>query len=172
MVLPFLLLIAVSVVQDAWIHYQNEAGRFAIDTPYKLQEKIIRTTTEIGLLEYHNFYRRISGSDSIQVDYRVSYVDYPIEYNLSDSAELVQSILETTVDESVRSVNGELLYSNDDYSYQLPGKVWRINYMEGNDAIRAKACIRGNRFYLLQALYPVDKSTQVNDHFFKSFRLQ
>lgn len=172
MVLPFLLSIAVSLVQDAWIHYQSEAGKFSIDTPYKLQEKIIRATTEIGQLEYHNFYRKISGDDSLQVDYRVSYVDYPLDYNLADSSDIVQSILESTVDESVKSVGGDLLYSNDDYSYQLPGKVWRINYKEGNDAIRAKACIRGNRFYLLQALYPVDKSAQVNDHFFKSFRLQ
>ena len=138
---------------------------FAIDTPYKLRKRLSGQITEIGLLEYHNFTAGYQAVISIQVDYRVSYVDYPIEYNLSDSAELVQSILETTVDESVRSVNGELLYSNDDYSYQLPGKVWRINYMEGNDAIRVKACIPGNRFYLLQALYPVDKSTQVNDHF-------
>ncbi|MCB0655482.1 MAG: hypothetical protein KDC57_05060 [Saprospiraceae bacterium] len=158
-------------IQDAWYFYSNAEGKFSIDVPAKMHEKIIRAKTDIGQLEYHNFTSSPPGADSTHISYRVSYVDYPLDFDLEDSLDLIQTMLETTVEQSVGAIDGELMYQNEDYSYQYPGRVWRIHYQNGQSVVRAKAFIRGNRFYLLQALYPLERNEAISDHFFRSLRL-
>ena len=157
-------------VDDQWEEIKSYDGKFRILSPEAMTKKIDTVETQIGQLAYHTHFFQ----DDLQGEnlfYMLSYCDYP-EYTVhSDSTELLPEFFEATMESAAASVNGELLYS-DDFSYrEYPGKVWRIDYLEGKALIKTRAYLIGRRYYAMQTITLKDRSLNTaSDKFLDSFR--
>lgn len=164
----------VHSVLDKWEEIISYDGRFRILSPGKMENKQDTVKTPIGDLVYHTFFFQTSDRDKSEENYvyMLSYCDYPPYTIHSDSSELLLDFFETTVETAVSSVRGELMYSTDTDLDDYPGKLWRIDYLNGRGIIKTKALVVDSRYYAVQTV--TKKGLGVNqsaDVFLDSFRL-
>ncbi len=171
--LLFFLLVASSLAfQNPWQEFTDYEGRFRVLIPQAMEKQENPIETAVGTLTYHTFYYQPTEKDPDNILYMLSYCDYPEGAMHSDSTELLQEFFKTTVQSSVNSVKGELLYSDDMVIQGFPGKLWRLIYQEGEASIKTKAVMVGRRFYLVQAIGLRDKGLNPSvDRYLDSFRL-
>ncbi len=148
-------------------------GRFKITTPGNFEEKTDSISTAIGGLTYHTFfYQNIDEGSSENEVFMVSYCDYPEGVIFIDSISLTEDFFQTTIDASVESVNGKLLYATDIQLDNYPGKFWRIDYPEGMGTIKTKAYLVDNRYYAVQVIsFKKNNINDSADYFFNSFKI-
>lgn len=167
-----IFLLSFITTDSVWRTYTSYDGGFKVETPGDMKEVINTGTTALGDLEYHVFVYRDNEDDADNLMYMISYCDYPAGSIHSDSTEFVNDFLDATVESSAKSVNGSLVYSNDIKVKKYPGKLWRVDYGEGQGVIRTKAFIKGNRFYTIQTACNSNKSLNMSsDKFMDSFSL-
>jgi hypothetical protein len=165
-----IFLLSFITTDSIWRTYTSYDGGFKIETPGDMKEVINTGTTALGDLKYHVFVYRDNEDDADNLMYMISYCDYPEGSIHSDSTEFVNEFLDATVESSVQSVNGSLVYSHDVKMKKYPGKLWRVDYGEGQGVIRTKAFIKGNRFYTIQTACNSNKSLNMSsDKFMDSF---
>ena len=155
-----------------WKWFTSETGLFTVMTPGELTEKVEKSETALGELAYYTFYYQPAETeDADNFLYMVSYCDYPEGSIHSDSVELVKDFFDATIETSVHSINGELFYESDINSGDYPGKIWRVNYGDGEAAIKTKAFLVENRYYAVQTITLRDKSLNPSiDKFLDSFK--
>lgn len=155
-----------------WQEYHSYSGKFSILTLGEMTEKVDSIATNIGKLAYHTFFYQPPAADADNVLYMLSYVDYPEGTIHADSTELLTEFFKETIATAASSVKGVLLYTNDWKYNNYPGKVWRIDYLNGKAIIKTKACVIGNRYYALQTVTRKEKSLNfAADRFLDSFKL-
>ena len=162
----------ITVTEDQlWKELKSYEGNFRILCPGEMEVKVDSMITGIGQLAYHTFYFQ-DDNTAENLLYMLSYCDYP-EYTVhSDSTELHQEFFKATLESAVNSVNGVLLYSDDMDFRGYPGKVWRIDYLNGMAVIKTRAYLIGNRYYSLQTITLKERSLNTaSDKFLDSFRL-
>lgn len=169
---PFVLKIDLAPETKKWRDFNSYDGRFRILIPGDITEKVDSIETAIGILEYHTFFYQSKESNADNVLYMLSYVDYPDQSIHSDSTELLKDFFAETIDAAVKTVKGELIYSNDWKYKDYPGKVWRIDYLDGKALVRTKAFVVRNRYYTLQTITKKERSVNFSaDKFLDSFQL-
>lgn len=159
-------------VLDQWEEMISYDGRFRILSPGKMESKQDTVKTPIGKLVYHTYYFQANDKSEENYVYMLSYCDYPAYTVHSDSSELLLDFFDTTVEAAVSSVRGELMYSTDTDLDDYPGKLWRIDYLNGRAIIKTKALVVNSRYYAVQTV--TKKGMGVNqsaDVFLDSFRL-
>ncbi len=159
-------------VLDKWEEMISYDGRFRIMSPGKMENKQDTVKTPIGNLVYHTYYFQTNDKSEENYVYMLSYCDYPAYTVHSDSLELLLDFFDTTVEAAVSSVRGELMYSTDTDLDDYPGKLWRIDYLNGQAIIKTKALVVNSRYYAVQTV--TKKGMGVNqsaDVFLDSFRL-
>lgn len=155
-----------------WEELISYDGRFRILTPGTLLNKEDTIDTPIGRLVYHTFYYNNTNQEGENYVYMLSYCDYPDQTIHSDSLDLLKDFFETTMDAAVNSVRGELMYSTDTDLDDYPGKLWRIDYLNGRAIIKTKAIVVKSRYYAVQTVTQKGKGlNQATDIFLDSFRL-
>ena len=162
----------VHSVLDKWEEMISYDGRFRLMSPGKMESKHDTMKTAIGELVYHTFYFQTDEKSEENYVYMLSYCDYPPYTIHSDSSDLLLDFFETTVETAVSSVRGELMYSTDTDLNDYPGKLWRIDYLNGRAIIKTKALVVKSRYYAVQTV--TKKGMGVNqsaDVFLDSFRL-
>ena len=158
-------------LQTDWTNYSNEEGRFQIDTPGKFTEKIDSVNTDIGKIAYHTFFYKIENELQNEI-YMLSYCDYNLDFIFSDSTLIVEDFFQTTIEAAAETVNGETLYQTDIIINEFPGKLWRIDFNEGNATAKTKAYMVGNRYYAVQVISFENKNLNKSiDRFFDSFKV-
>ncbi len=169
---PFGIKINLAPETQKWRDFTSYHGKFSILIPGEFTEKVDSIETAIGIMAYHTFYHQTKESDADNVLYMLSYVDYPSGSVHADSTELLEEFFAETVDAAVKTVKGELLYANDWKYKDFPGKVWRIDYLQGGAVIKTKAFVAGNRYYTMQAIAKKEYSMNFSaDKFLDSFQL-
>lgn len=169
---PFVLKIDLAPETKKWRDFNSYDGRFRILIPGDITEKVDSIETAIGVMEYHTFFYQSKESNADNVLYMLSYVDYPDQSIHSDSTELLKDFFAETIDAAVKTVKGELIYSNDWKYKDYPGKVWRIDYLDRKALIRTKAFVVRNRYYTLQTITKKERSVNFSsDKFLDSFQL-
>lgn len=112
----------------------------------------------MGQVTYHTFYHQPEKDPQGNQWFSVSYCDYPDGTVHSDSTELLEEFFEETIRESAFSVDGEVRYVETiDYN-TLPGRFWRVDYLDGQVVIKSRAYLVANRFYVIQVVMLKDKS--------------
>lgn len=169
----FLSILPLSVVaQDDWQVFTSVDGKFKIQTPQVLQESIDTLSTAIGEMAYHTFYYQPKTNADFNEMYMVSYVDYPEGGMHSDSTALLEDFFTNTMEAAVETVNGELRYHSDLEDLDYPGKLWRIDYLEGQAIIKTRAFLVNNRYYSIQTIAFKNKHlNSLTDRFMDSFQL-
>jgi hypothetical protein len=173
LIIPLLIPFLFLSFSYKWNEFKTIDGRFYVMVPGIMEEKITKSKTAIGELEYHTFVCQIPESENSEnLLYIVSYCDYPKGTIHSDSTEFLKEYFEATIDEATRSIRGQLLYAADCKIDDYPGKTWRIDYNNGKATMRTKSFMVKNRLFSLQtACRRVNNLNEDGDKFFDSFRL-
>lgn len=169
---PFSIKIDLASEAKKWRDFKSYDGRFGVLVPGEFVEKVDSIETAIGTLAYHTFFHQTKESNADNVLYMLSYVDYPDGAIHSDSTELLKDFFAETIDAAVKAVKGELIYSNDWKYKDYPGKVWRIDYLDGKALVKTKAFVVRNRYYTMQTIAKKEHSVNFSaDKFLDSFQL-
>ncbi|MBK7410823.1 MAG: hypothetical protein IPJ40_23860 [Saprospirales bacterium] len=154
----FLFLFAPLFVLAQWAPFSSIDGRFQIPSPKPLAHQESTVETPMGVIIYHTYFHQPEKDPNGNQWFSVSYCDYPDGTIHSDSTDLLEEFFEETIKESASSVNGEVRYvEHIDYN-TLPGRFWRVDYLNGQVVIKSKAYLIANRFYVIQVVILKDKS--------------
>jgi hypothetical protein len=169
-------------VGDGWEEVVSFEGKFKITFAGAVMHKSDTVLTDIGKLNYNVFYNQLNQkaksdqeAEAAAADnllFMLSIYDYPTYSIHSDSIEVLKEFFDATIEGAAQGVNGELIYANDIKMDQYPGKLWRINYNNGEGVIRTKAYLIQKRLYLLSVV--AEKTygmNNVSDRFFDSFEI-
>ena len=172
--LLFLFLPILSFAQDSdWKVFHAYEGKFKIEIPGGLMEEKERVIyTDIGEITYVTYYYQPATKDAENALYLVSYCDYP-EYSIhSDSTALLEDFFNNTITSAKKSVYGELRFSEAVNYIDYPGKLFRIDYLQGTATLKSKTFLVENRFYNIQIATTRGKSlNNAADKFLDSFHL-
>lgn len=156
-----------------WEEYYSYEGGFRVRTPGPMTERVDTIATPLGSMAYHTYMYLVNDEEYAEnVFYMVSYCDYPPGALHQDSTELLTAFFAATVSEAVRSVRGQLVYSNAMEYQDYPGHIWRIHFRSGDAVIKTKALIVDDRYYTIQTVMKREMAlNRASDTFLDSFRL-
>lgn len=155
-----------------WKEFKSYEGRFKVEAPGEMQYNERSIYTDIGEIKYITYYYQDTEREAENNMYMVTYCDYPENTIHSDSTELVNDFFENTIESAIKSVAGELRYSDILNYKEYPGRHWRIDYLRGEATIKTRAFLVENRFYTVQTATKRNRSlNKSTDKFFDSFAL-
>ncbi len=163
----------ISWTKPEWEILTSLEGRFSVVVPGEMRENVNSVETPIGTLTYHSFIYEPKAKDADNLAYIISYCDYP-EYSIhSDSTTLLEEFYKATIETSIQSVKGELVYDSETEIDGYAGKIWRVSYgLEGSASIKTQACVAENRYYSIQTISLKNKILNPSiDKFMDSFRI-
>jgi hypothetical protein len=168
----FLMVAPAQAQTLTWKEQIQLEGKFRINAPGELVEKVSKMKTAMGETAYHAFVFKPTEPKPDNVFYVVNYLDYPQGTFHPDSTELRTEFFNVTIENSVIGVNGKLLYESDVQLGVHKGKIWRVSYNQANVFIKSKCFLVGNRFYMIQTMTMRDKSMNASaDLFLDSFQV-
>ena len=156
----------------AWQQVDDLEGRFRIETPGTLEHKIDTLQTAVGEQAFHTYFFKVPDLQRAEnVIYVLSYVDYPEGALSQDSPELVSEFLESTQDAAAEALRGEVMYGTERQVAEYPGRIWRIDYKDGEASARTLAFVVGRRYYELKTFSLTGRGlSEASDKFFRGFR--
>ena len=165
------LALSFTAAVGTWQEFQSYEGKFKILAPSgAMTEKVRKIETDLGELDYHQFINKPEEKNPENVFYIVNYCDYPQGTFPQDSTELIEEFLNTTIEESAKSVDGKIAYQTDIQQFMHKGKVWRVQYNNDKAQVKNKCFLAGDRFYLLQVMTLKEHSLNpLVDKFLDSF---
>lgn len=154
--------------RSGWKPYLSEGGKFQVLVPFEMSETVDSADTPVGKLFNHTFLCK----DGPDLNYLITYIDYPPQAIPPDSLELHRELLQATLEEEANSSGGELVYAEDALIEGFSGKIWRINVPGSRSVIRSRAFIAADRFYIIRTVASRAKALNPSsDRFLTSFRL-
>lgn len=164
--------LAAQEQEARWQEFRSEQGRFRVLVPGPMKEKQDTVDTFVGAVVYHTFFFQPFGQSGENLLYLLSYCDYPEHTVHSDSTDLLAEFFAITMSAAAESVDGEISYSDDIRLKRYPGKLWRVEYLDGKAIIKSRAYLVGRRFYSLQAVMFREKILNLSsERFLESFRV-
>ena len=155
-----------------WEELRSYEGRFQIETPGTLTEKIDTLQTAIGRVPHHTFYWQAEDEEADNLFFSVIYYDLPEDGINSDSTDLIEEFFINTTEAAAKAVDGDLVYKSYEELSGFPGYFWRVDYLDGKAVIKSKAWLVDNRFYELKTISWKEKNINPSsDKFFESFKL-
>ena len=156
---------------NRWQEVDDIDGRFRILTPGPLEHKIDTLATALGQQVFHTYFFKVPDLQRAEnLIYVLSYVDYPAGALHQDSTELVDELLTSTEESAAEALRGEVIYSTAREAQGFPGRLWRIDYKDGEASARTLAFVVNNRYYELKTFTLTGRGLgEASDKFFRSF---
>lgn len=156
-----------------WEQVDDLDGRFRIETPGAFEHRIDTFDTAVGKQYFHTYFFKVPEIDRAEnLIYVLSYVDYPPGALHQDSTDLVQELLISTEESAAEALRGEVVYATEREVGGHPGRIWRIDYKDGEASARTLALVAGGRYYELKTFALTGRGlSEASDKFFRSFRL-
>ena len=156
-----------------WEQVDDLEGRFRIETPGPLEHKVDTLETAVGEQVFHTYFFKVPELERAEnLIYVLSYVDYPTGALHQDSTELVRELLQSTEESAAEALRGEVVYATDREVAGYPGRIWRIDYKDGQAQARTLAFVVGGRYYELKTFALSGRGlSEATDRFFRGFRL-
>ncbi|NNF20597.1 MAG: hypothetical protein HKN67_01545 [Saprospiraceae bacterium] len=157
---------------QTWSNFSPEGSMCKVLFPKEPAHQSQTVDTEVGQLSYHSYVINDTTRNSSNVAYVLSYCDYPVGTIHSDSLLLIPDFFNATIDESILSLDGELVYSDEDYWVEYPGRIWKVAYQDGRMMVKNKSYLVKNRLYTIQVytLKEKDRNRDIN-RYLDSFKL-
>ncbi|PPK86100.1 hypothetical protein CLV84_3017 [Neolewinella xylanilytica] len=154
-----------------WEQIDDLEGRFRILTPGPLEHKEDTLVTAVGEQVFHTYFFKVPDLERAEnLIYVLSYVDYPEGALNQDSTELVAELLSSTEESAAEALRGEVIYATDREVRGHPGRLWRIDYKDGEANARTLAFVIGRRYYELKTFSLAGRGLgDASDKFFRSF---
>ncbi len=163
---PALILAAALVLQAPAGPFVSKEGGFRIGFPFPPEEKAQQVPSPIGPIATHFF--QVAKGD---VDYVVSYSDYPSQIAQSDP----DQVLDGAANGALGGFQGSKLLKKQDRKIgQVPGKEFEFSYTDrgGADGLgRTRLYLSGTRMYSVSIAGPKAAVASSSDGFFRSFAL-
>ncbi|WP_116105205.1 hypothetical protein [Lewinella sp. IMCC34191] len=154
-----------------WEEIDDLEGRFRILSPGPLKHTEDTLTTAIGEQVFHTYFFKVPDLQRAEnLIYVLSYVDYPDGALHQDSTELVAELLQSTEESAAEALRGEVIYASERDVLGNPGRLWRIDYKDGEASARTLAFVIGERYYELKTFSLTGRGLgEASDKFFRSF---
>ena len=160
---------------QTWQETVSTEGGFSLWSPEKMNHKVDSIATPVGKIAWHTYFLQQANEeaeDASSMIFMMSYCDYPAYTVHSDSTELLEEFFESTIDQAVAAVEGELRYVTEQTLHDFPGRFWRIDYLDGEAVIKTRAFVVENRFYTVQVVSKRALNfNPASNRFFDSFKL-
>ncbi|MCP9235509.1 hypothetical protein [Lewinella sp. JB7] len=155
-----------------WETVDDIDGRFRIETPGPFELKIDTLDTAVGRQAFHTYFFKVPEIERAEnLIYVLSYVDYPRGSLHQDSTELVAELLRSTEEAAAEALRGEVVYAAERDVLGYPGRIWRIDYKDGEASARTLAFVIDHRYYELKTFALTGRGlSDASDKFFRSFR--
>ncbi len=161
-----------SQTRVSWTNVASYDGRFKLLAPGEMKEKTDSIETPLGKLAYRVHFYQPEDKTAENLLYMVSWCDYPAGSIHSDSTELLEEFFNATMESAAFSIKGSVVYSDNYKMEDYPGRIWRIDYLDGQAIIKTRAFVVGNRYYAMQTVSLKEKHLNpAGEKFFDSFRL-
>lgn len=171
-----LILILGALQPDDNVYLAND-GSFSILSPGAFTEKYQELTTDIGNIEVFTLLCQPNIEEDPNFLYLINYYDYPQGFEDQDDditeEEFLKNLFDESIDQSVTSLNGNLLYSaNIMLQENYNGRLNRISYDDGASIVKSKMFLVDNRFYFIQVYATkVNSLNTTMDAFLDSFKI-
>ncbi|MGB3802160.1 MAG: hypothetical protein WA952_20225 [Lewinella sp.] len=154
-----------------WEQIDDLEGRFQILSPGPLEHKEDTLTTALGEQVFHTYFFKVPDLQRAEnLIYVLSYVDYPDGALHQDSTDLVAELLQSTEESAAEALRGEVIYASEREVLGNPGRLWRIDYKDGEASARTLAFVIGERYYELKTFSLTGRGLgDASDKFFRSF---
>jgi len=155
-----------------WEQIDDIDGRFRIELPGTFELKVDTLETAMGQQTFYTYFYKVPEIERAEnLIYVLSYVDYPEGALHEDSTELVTEFLISTEEAAAEALRGEVIYATDREVNGYPGRIWRIDYKDGEASARTLAFVIGQRYYELKTFTLAGRGLgDASDKFFGSFR--
>ena len=175
--LQIILILILGVLQPDANLYVAEDGSFSIVSPGAFTEKYQKLTTDIGEIEVFTLLCQPDIDEDPNFLYLINYYDYPVGFDDQDDdiseEEFLKKLFDESIDQSVTSLNGNLLYSSNIILQEnYNGRLNRISYNDGDSIVKSKMFLVDNRFYFIQVYTTkVNSLNSTMDQFLDSFKV-
>ncbi len=164
--------IALTQTFSSWVPTNSYDGRFQVLSPGLMIEKTDSIETPLGKLAYWVHFYQPEDKTADNLLYMISWCDYPEGSIHADSVEMLEEFFNATMESAAFSVKGSVVYSDAYKMEEYPGRIWRIDYLDGNAIIKTRAFVVGSRYYALQTVSRKERHLNIlGEKFFDSFRL-
>ncbi|MDZ4705179.1 MAG: hypothetical protein SH848_14705 [Saprospiraceae bacterium] len=164
--------IALTQTFSSWVPTNSYDGRFQVLSPGLMIEKTDSIETPLGKLAYRVHFYQPEDKTADNLLYMISWCDYPEGSIHADSVEMLEEFFNATMESAAFSVKGSVVYSDAYKMEEYPGRIWRIDYLDGNAIIKTRAFVVGSRYYALQTVSRKERHLNIlGEKFFDSFRL-
>ncbi len=163
----FLFITTISI--PSWKEFRSAEGRFRVLTPGDLILKKAKIKTQVGTLDYNTYYFQTKKGGGVYTYYAIQYYDYPEGTIHQDSTALIEELMDTTVQSSLKSVKGELLYQSKVEDSNYPSRIWRMDF--GNAFAKSKCFLNKNHFIMIQYITLKSNTSLDGDKFLNSLRI-
>ncbi len=171
MIFRIFLFISLVFIQDNWIVFKSEQSHFSVLVPGEMKHKAETFLTDIGSVDFNSYIYKGDATDQNAV-FIVLHYKYPMDITAEENDALADSLLLTTVEESLNKLEGSLDYQRNVEFGFYPGILYRIKYNNGNAILKSKSLIIKDDFYSLQIYTTIEKSLNYEmDKFLDSFRI-
>lgn len=162
-----------SFIVEDWFQFRSIEGRFKVMTKGGFERKTATIETDIGEIQTCVYaYTPKDQQNAENLVYMITYNDYPEGTVHSDSTDLLADFYKATIEESVKSLNGVMLYQNDIALSGFKGRQWRISYADNKATVKTRAFLVDNRYYAIQTIALTEKSANTStQRFLDSFQL-
>ena len=156
--------------EPAEVKYRNEEGRFEVYFPSEPSLYSQKGESEVGELEFHLFIVEPQGDDNI--NYSVSYIDYPRGFTDTLSREELFEVLDKSLEDLIKNQQVSAIGTFNHYLIGYPGREYRLHYTKDNYFSRFRLYIVKDRLYILQVqTAPTNNFNKAINQFFNSFQL-
>lgn len=143
-----------------------------IYAPLQMTVRVDSVDTEIGEIMTVQHLLQQSTEFTPNFMFNLTYTRYPQGVISLDSTAIIEDVLRTTFENSSLKLGGDLIYYSDIDYKDLPGKIWKIKYGDGQYMMKSKAFVDDDRLYLVQVASLAEfASNRAVDHFFDSFKV-
>ena len=155
-----------------WSLYTNDAGRYHVLTPQKMETQYKILNTSAGEVYTYTSFVEWSPQRNMKGVFMINYYDLLDGQHVQNDAELALDLMNTISDELMKVFVGKIVYESDISFPLVHGKLLRLDYNNGQSTMKAKVYIKNNRVYVLQVM--ADKSWALHesiDKFLDSFEI-
>ncbi len=171
-ILPFLLVYLSLPLQSQriWQKFIPPGQSFEVMSPGEMKNGEKSILTDIGSLQPVTWLHQGNAEDSNYL-YLISYIDYAEGTFHQDSTEMINSLLDVSVETQVKTLSGDLVYQSEAPFGLHPGVVFRVSYNNNKAVVKGKMILIRDRLYILQVYTLSERSLNPDmDKFLDSFK--
>jgi hypothetical protein len=165
--------LSFSQSKENWVDFKSAKFGFKIQIPKEPSFTTKAIITETGTMKMNIFaYQPLASEKDVNTFYGINITDYPNDAFDYKNKEDMNEFFKNSIQGSVKSVNGELVYEEIINFKGYPGRDYRVIIRNGTVTLRSKMIVVKNRVYTVTTI--TDKENDFNksiSKFMDSFQL-